>query len=226
MASDQIRDEAPPSRPEARWPVAAAIVVVLCLLIFMPNRVRLLPPSALYVVAVAVLAPMTACAMRPHSPLWPRVERFAVLAFAVVAGVANLAVLRRLILDLVRSSHTLDGLHLLSSSIAIWATNVLMFSLVYWQMDRGGPALRASAAPHRPDWTFPQDQASPDDVSPGWRPGFMDYLFLGYSTATAFSTTDALPLTARAKFAMMTESTVSLVTLVVVAARAINVLGA
>jgi hypothetical protein len=93
-----------------------------------------------------------------------------------------------------------------------------MFSLLYWQLDRGGPTLRVSAAPHRPDWIFPADQASPEDLAPGWRPQFIHYLFLGFSTATAFSTTDALPLTGRAKLAMMTESSISLVTLVVVAA--------
>ncbi len=81
------------------------------------------------------------------------------------------------------------------------------------------------SAPERPDWIFPADEAEADNVRSGWRPQFIDYLFLGFSTATAFSTTDALPLTGRAKFAMMTESTISLVTLVVVAARAINALG-
>jgi hypothetical protein len=100
-----------------------------------------------------------------------------------------------------------------------------MFALLYWQLDRGGPAGRASSAPPRPDWLFPQDDAGPEHLAPGWRPRFIDYLFLAFSTATAFSTTDALPLTGRAKLAMMSESAVSLVTLVVVAARAINVLG-
>jgi hypothetical protein len=115
---------------------------------------------------------------------------------------------------------------MLSSSIAIWATNVLMFSMLYWQLDRGGPTSRLSATPSRPDWIFPAEQAPEGDVPPGWRPQFIDYLFLGFSTATAFSTTDALPLTGRAKCAMMAESTISLITLAVVAARAINILGA
>jgi len=125
---------------------------------------------------------------------------------------------------MIRRTNVIDGLHLLTSSIAIWALNVTMFSLLYWQLDRGGPLGRVLAHRHR-DWIFPQDQAAPEDLPPDWRPQFIDYLFLGYSTATAFSTTDAQPLTGRAKFAMMCESTISLVTLVVVAARAINVLG-
>jgi len=118
------------------------------------------------------------------------------------------------------------ALELLSSSIAIWVSNVVLFGLIYWQIDRGGPARRECAettAP--PDWFFPRDQALEAFGEPGWRPLFIDYLFLGFSTATAFSAADAQPLTARAKLVMMTESSISLLTLVVVAARAINVLG-
>jgi hypothetical protein len=173
---------------------------------------------------VIVLAPMTMAAMRPLSAAW-RIERAVTFAFVIAGGVANLAILGELILSMVRGEHTIDGLRLLASSIAVWATNVMTFSLLYWQLDRGGPTRRASATAIRPDWLFPQDQTPPENLPANWRPQFIDYLFLGFSTATAFSTTDALPLTGRAKFAMMIESTVSLVTLVVVAARAINVLG-
>jgi hypothetical protein len=106
----------------------------------------------------------------------------------------------------------------------VWVTNVLTFSLLYWQIDRGGPEARANNAITRPDWMFPQTGA-PGDAPPDWRPKFVDYLVLGFSTATAFSPTDALPLTSRAKMLMMLESTISLVTIVVVASRAINILG-
>jgi hypothetical protein len=102
-------------------------------------------------------------------------------------------------------------------------TNVLTFSLLYWQIDRGGPYARASKLPVKPDWLFPQ-ASLPEDVPPDWRPFFFDYLFLGYNMATAFSPTDVLPLTRRAKMLMMIESTISLLTIVLVAARAVNVL--
>jgi uncharacterized membrane protein len=101
--------------------------------------------------------------------------------------------------------------------------NVLAFSLLYWQIDRGGPYARASKSSAKPDWVFPQP-ATPEDLPPDWRPLFLDYLYLGYNTATAFSPTDALPLTHRAKMLMMIESTISLLTSVVVLSRAINVL--
>jgi hypothetical protein len=226
MDTNALSGEVGPSRAEQRWPVALSIVAVLALLIFLPDRVRLLPPWPLYCIGPIVLTPMAGAAMRPQSAGWQRIERGATFAFVVIAGAANLATLRSLVVGMIQRSQTVDGLHLLSSSVAVWATNVLMFSLLYWQLDRGGPALRVSAAPERPDWIFPAEQAPEGDVRSGWRPEFVDYLFLGFSTATAFSTTDALPLTGRAKLAMMIESTVSLVTLVVVAARAINVLGA
>jgi hypothetical protein len=212
-------------RREPRWPVALSIVVVLALLIALPVRVRLLPPWILYATGLIILTPMAAVALTPRHAAWLRIERWITLAFVVVAGAGNLAVLRELIFDMIERSQAVGGLQLLTSSIAVWSVNVLMFSLLYWQLDRGGPGLRVTAAPEPPDWIFPADQAQ-EDVPAGWRPQFIDYLFLGFSTATAFSTTDALPLSGRAKFAMMTESSISLVTLVVVAARAINVLGA
>jgi uncharacterized membrane protein len=106
----------------------------------------------------------------------------------------------------------------------VWVTNVLVFSLLYWQIDRGGPEARMAHARSKPDWLFPQEGAPAEDVPPGWRPAFVDYLYLGYSTGTAFSTTDAMPLTSRAKLLMMLESTISLLTVVVVASRAINIL--
>jgi uncharacterized membrane protein len=102
---------------------------------------------------------------------------------------------------------------------------MLIFSLLYWQMDRGGPEARVKHVEGRTDWLFPQENAPARDVPANWQPAFVDYLYLGYSAATAFSTTDVMPLTARAKLLMMLESAISLATIVIVAARAINILG-
>ncbi len=135
-----------------------------------------------------------------------------------------IAGLALLIAEMVRRSGEVSGIQLLTSSVALWVLNVLTFSLLYWQLDRGGPEARANQARPRPDWLFPQEGA-PRDVPPDWRPTFVDYLFLGYSTATAFSTTDVMPLTSRAKMLMMLESTISLATIVAVMSRAINILG-
>jgi hypothetical protein len=147
------------------------------------------------------------------------------LLFFAVVGLLDIGNLGSLIDAMVNRSREISGLQLLASSIALWVTNVLTFSLLYWQIDRGGPEARVNRAATWPDWLFPQESAPPEDVPQPWKARFVDYLFLSYSTATAFSTTDVMPLTSRAKLLMMVESAISLATIVVVAARAINVLG-
>jgi hypothetical protein len=220
-----MKESARASRFEPRWPVVLAILVVIGLLAVLPGRITLFPSWATYVIGIAVLAPIVAVGLTAARARWLRVERTVTLLFFVVVAVVTLANLGNLIGAMVRRPADISGLQLFASSIAVWVTNVLMFSLLYWQMDRGGPEARANNERTRPDWLFPQQGAPAEDVPPGWRPVFIDYLFLGYSTATAFSTTDVMPLTSRAKLLMMLESTISLATIVVVAARAINILG-
>jgi hypothetical protein len=100
-----------------------------------------------------------------------------------------------------------------------------VFGLLYWELDRGGPLGRVGArpAPAYPDLQFPQDTA-PDSAPPGWRPAFVDYLFVSLTSSTAFSPTDTMPLTRRAKLLMGSQGLVSLLTVGLVAARAVNVL--
>ena len=220
-----MKEQAQALRFEPRWPVALAILTVLFLLAILPARVRSVPIWITYAIGLAALAPIAAVWLTAAKARWLRVERAVVLFFVVVKVAANLVSLAYLIDLMVSHSAEVGGLQLLASSTALWATNVLMFSLLYWQIDRGGPEARVDYADTRPDWLFPQEGAPADDVPPGWRPAFVDYLYLGYSTATAFSTTDAMPLTPRGKLLMMLESTISLLTIVVVASRAINILG-
>jgi hypothetical protein len=191
----------------------------------LPGRIKLFPDWTVYVVAVAVLAPMAGVGLTAARPRWLRVERAVTLLFFVASALVTLANLGNLIGAMIHRPSDISGLQLFASSIAVWVTNVLIFSLLYWQIDRGGPEARVNNAGTRPDWLFPQEGAPAQDVPPGWRPVFVDYLFLGYSTATAFSTTDVMPLTSRAKLLMMIESMIALATIVVVAARAINILG-
>jgi hypothetical protein len=214
----------PPLRIEARWPVAFAVLAVTVLLAQLPDRVRVLPVWAPYIPGIALIVPMVAVMLTRAQQPWLRIERAITLVFFIVAVCGMIADLALLIAEMLRRSGAISGIQLLTSSVAMWILNVLTFSLLYWQMDRGGPEARANNASPRPDWLFPQEGA-PQDVAPGWRPTFVDYLFLGYSTATAFSTTDLMPLTSRAKLLMMLESTISLVTIVAVMSRAINILG-
>ena len=145
------------------------------------------------------------------------------LLAALVLG--NLIGLALLVASLITAgTDALGGGQLLFTSAAIWATNVVAFGLCYWELDGGGPAERASSGGRFPDFQFPQQQ-TPGFAPESWRPRVWDYLYTSLSSATAFSATDAMPLTARAKALMGTEAVVSLVVVVLVTARAVNVLG-
>ena len=219
-----MNDPKPGFRVEPRWPVALTVISVLLLLEVLPGRVRLFPRWTPYLIGSLVFVPMAGIALTGAAARWRRLERVGTYLFALATGSATLAVLGSLIGAMVRRSTEVGGLQLLTSSIAVWVSNVALFALVYWQLDRGGPESRANLAPVRPDWLFPQYTA-PDDAPPGWHPTFVDFLFLAFTTAAAFSPTDALPMTSRAKILMMIQSSISLVTIVVVASRAINILG-
>jgi uncharacterized membrane protein len=112
---------------------------------------------------------------------------------------------------------------LLGRGAAIWVENVIVFSLWYWQFDRGGPAERAADVPVPPSFAFPEN-ATPELAPAEWRPTYPDYLYLSFTNATAFSPTDTLPVRRWAKLTMMVQASLSLVIAILVIARAINVL--
>jgi hypothetical protein len=208
---------------EPRWTPALAILVVLFLLAVVPHHVQVMPVWVFHLAALAVLVVMAAVTLTPANTLWQRIERMLIILLAVVYIANTIVELADMIGIVTLHPSKSNAFSLLSSSVAIWVANVLTFSMLYWQIDRGGPYARASKLSVKPDWLFPQ-AATPEDAPPDWQPLFPDYLFLGYNTATAFSPTDALPLTRRAKMLMMIESTISLLTLVIIVSRAINVL--
>lgn len=209
---------------ESRWPVALTILVVLVLLTVLPDRVRLVPVWVPGLLGITVLGALSLVPLSGGKVRSRRVERWVLGLFCLTVGVATLVSLAYLINEMINRSTELGGLQLLTSSIAVWVDNVLLFSLLYWQVDRGGPEARMHNSSPRRDWGFPQDDLT-EEERPGWRPTFVDYLFLSYTTATAFSPTDALPLSDRAKLLMMLESSISLSTILVVVSRAINILG-
>ena len=209
--------------PAPRWPVALTMLVVLVIATGMPDQLMLLPYWAPLVVTVVALLPLAGVTLAIDKLRWLRVERVvlvAVATFMLALTIVTLATLIRHII--VGGAERLGGLELLSSSVVAWVVNVASFALLFWQLDAGGPAAQAMGGKAPRDWLFPQ--AGDADAMPGWSPGYVDYLYLAFSTATAFSTTDAMPLTARAKMLMMLEASIALVTMVVVASRAINVL--
>jgi uncharacterized membrane protein len=187
------------------------------------GHVHALPVWVSYLAALAVLVPMAAVALTKWNPLWLGVERTVIIILTVVYVGNTIAQVADMIGVIMLHPSGGNPFSLLSSTVTIWLGNVLVFSLLYWQIDGGGPYARASESGAKPDWVFPQP-AKPEDLPPDWRPLFLDYLYLGFNTATAFSPTDALPLTRRAKLFMMIESTISLLTSVVILSHAINIL--
>lgn len=211
-------------RIESRWLVCLVVVAVFVLLTLLPGRVRVLPFWVGCALVAALIVSMLGLSLSTNKRRWSRIEGIATLVFILVTEVALLHNLQFLLSQMVRNQVKLTGVTLLTSSIALWSTNVLIFAIVYWRIDRGGPEARANQAPTPPDWLFPQGTV-PELAPRGWCPSFIDYFFLAFCTATAFSPTDALPLTSRAKALMMLESVLSLVTIIAVLARAINTLG-
>ena len=123
-----------------------------------------------------------------------------------------------------RSAAHITGPQLLATGGTLWFTNAVAFGLAFWELDCGGPVARALAtAARRPDFQFPQDE-NPQLAREGWAPRLWDYFYVSLTNATAFSPTDAMPLTRRAKALMAAESLLSVVTVLLVAARAVNIL--
>jgi hypothetical protein len=217
-----VNDQAQPIRIAPRWPVAITALAVLFLLTVLPWRIRVFPIWVPYIGVIALIVPMAAIKLTTAKARWLRVERATTLLFCAIAEAATVAALTRLLGAMVRGKGEIGGNQLLTSSVAAWVMNVLTFSLLYWQIDRGGPASLVNDT--KKDWLFPQEGVR-ENGALNWRATFVDYLYLAFSTATAFSSTDVLPLTSRAKMLMMLESAISLVTTVAVASRAINILG-
>lgn len=151
--------------------------------------------------------------------------RLTSLALLGVVVFGNLIGLVVLVAGLVTASNdNLGGGQLLFTAAAIWTANVIVFGMCFWDVDDGGPFERASHERSTPDFQFPQDE-NPELARDDWHARIWDYMYMSLTSASAFSPTDAMPLTLRAKLLMGTESTVSLVLIVLVTARAVNVLG-
>jgi uncharacterized membrane protein len=152
----------------------------------------------------------------------PQLRLISILLIGVIT-LANAGSAGRLINALLQSRVTESATTLLLTGGAIWLTNVIVFGMWYWNLDRGGPAARALALNPYPDFLFPQ-MTAPDLAPADWQPQFFDYLYVSFTNAAAFSPTDTLPLAQWAKVTMMIQSIVSLGTLVLVIARAVNIL--
>jgi hypothetical protein len=208
---------------ESRAPVLATLLVALALPFLMPAEyspgARWLLPLVEGALLVAALSVDPGGIDRRSVQIRRlRIAMIVIIVFGAAWATSWLAV------DLVQGENVTDSAgELLAAGSLVWIDLVIAFGFLYWELDSGGPGRRARGAARYPDLAFPQ-HLNPDVAPPGWRPVFVDYLYLGYTNAIAFSPTDVMPLAHWAKLAMGIESGASLVILGLVIARAVNIL--
>jgi hypothetical protein len=208
--------------PESRRPIAAAALLVIVGQTWVSHSLALRPVWVFPAVATVLLAASIAVYETRADP--GRAARALSYAFVVVLVAANAASLALLVHGVFVGS-PLGPAGLLAAGVALWLVNVAVFALMYWEIDGGGPESRAGGYEGRyPDLVFPQQQADQQGIAPlTWKPNFYDYLYVSLTGAIAFSPTDVMPYTMRAKLVMGTENLLAFATLAVVVARAVNI---
>lgn len=208
-------------RTESRWPPALAVLAALLLYITLPPHLTLGPAWLMPAFVVVLLVPLVL--LGPvHPAEAPARRRVGILLISIV-NAANIASLVLLVHTLLTPGNKESGWGLLVSASAIWFTNILVFGLWYWELDRGGPQHRLRTSKRDADFQFPQ-MIIPSCAPVGWMPRFADYLYLAFTNSTAFSPADTMPLSTKAKTLMTVEALISLLTVVLVLARAVGML--
>ncbi|OUE19432.1 hypothetical protein BFL36_12690 [Clavibacter michiganensis] len=217
---------------ESRWPAALGLLVAVALYGVAPTAVPAGVRIAVVVAAVALLVPLVVLNPRrlDRETSWSRGLGLALGGLLLVANQVSLVLL---VVALVDASEA--GPELLLTALQVWTTNMLAFALVYWEMDRGGPIARrvhARAALAPADFRFPQDEdagavsevARRSSEHADWVPGFVDYAYFSLTNSMAYSPTDVMPLSHRAKGLMALQAFAGFVILALVIARAVNIL--
>jgi uncharacterized membrane protein len=205
------------------WHVQLVMVLAIVLQWVLPSRYSvgshyLLPVvEALLIIALGLTTPR----QRVFRSLKRRINAFLLI---IIASAANAYALGSVINQLLTGTKAAsNGKELILAAINIYLTNIIIFGLWYWEMDGGGPGQRAEVEKHEHDFLFPQQQ-NESYQHPKWRPTFVDYLYVSSTNAMAFSPTDTLPLSRRTKMLMLAQAALSLVTVALVAARAVTIL--
>jgi len=215
---------------ESRWEAAPAVATIIGFQVVLASVSRIehwtlwTLPWWVWLISVppelALLIPLAW--NRPRHRLEQLgLRRMVALALLGVISLTNALLLVALIGSLVKGKET-SGAQLLLKAVTVWGTNVIAFGLWYWGVDRGGPVRRLQPDPPPPDFQFPQME-NPQLAQPGWYPELIDYIYVSFTNSIAFSPTDAMPLTRRAKLLMLSESGISAITILLVAARAVNI---
>ena len=209
--------------PEPRWPAFVAVLAVGGLYTALPQSLIIGPRWSFFIIVVVLLIPTAVSHWKDYRSL-NRALGFIVTAVVTIAMIASVVLLIAAL-----PQHKETPTELLTSASALWATNVLVFSLWYWRLDAGGPHIRETRFGHTDGaFLFPQMTLTPEAKKAAgethWSPNFFDYLFLAFNTSTAFSPTDVPVLARWAKILMMVQSVISLTVLALLAARAVNIL--
>jgi hypothetical protein len=215
-----------PSDGEGRWQVSLATATAIALQLPVEGRVLLVRPGWVMPAVQGLLLVGLVAANPRRINRKSRLLRSVSLALAALLSIANAWSATGLVLDIVRGTGPATAGPLLVTGLAIWLTNVIVFGLWYWEFDQGGPVARALAnKPRYPDFLFANMTVwdDPNLCPKDWKPTFTDYLYLAFTNATAFSPTDTLPLSRWAKMGMTLQALVSLITVALVVARAVNI---
>ena len=211
----------------SRWQATVAVLLSVALYALLPPKYTIGPAWVAPVLVLIVLVPLLV--MRFRSASWG-VQRAASIVLIAIVNFFNIVSVVLLVTYILTSRH-MSGVELLMSGSQIWATNILVFALWFWELDGGGPYPRSQQKAAREfsdaDFLFPQMSSMAGQaacIPEDWKPQFLDYLYLAFVTATAFSPADVMPLSPMAKMLMLVESLISLVTLALVLARAVGVL--
>ena len=221
--------------PEHRWPAALAVLAALAFVALAPSSILPLYRYVLAGVGAAALLPLIALnPVRLHRQT--RWSRPMSLGLSLLLLLGNQVLVVALVIELTSPQPITDARALLLAALQVWLTNAIAFALVYWELDRGGPIVRSSARRHElpdADFRFPQDEdrdtvievARGSSVKGDWRPAFVDYFAWSMSTSMAFSPSDAMPLTSRAKILGVVQAFSGFVILALVIARSVGALG-
>lgn len=207
---------------EHRLPVAVATALAIGLQVVLPQDLVIQPGWLLPVLEVALIIGLVAANPRRINRTSRLLRTSSVLLIALIS-LANAWSSGELIKGIIEGTAGDSAPLLLARAANIYITNIIVFGLWYWDWDRGGPVGRARAVRRYPDFLFPQ-MTQPDLAPPDWTPSFLDYLYLSFTNATAFSPTDVMPLAIWAKMLMLLQAAVSLLTVAMVVARAVNIL--
>lgn len=218
---------------EHRWPAAIAVLVAIALYALLSDPLLVGPRFVIPTLGVLLLIPLILTNPQRLSKE-TRAVRVIALVLVVLLGIANTASLVRLISVLLDGSQKGPGL--LLSALQVWITNIIVFGLAYWEIDRGGPVARTQddrGALPPADFRFPHDEnttnvrevAVTSSTRSGWVPHFIDYLYVSVTNSSAFSPTDTMPLSTRAKCLMGYQSVTAFIISVLVIARAVSLIG-